>query len=213
MQVSGLISQPGRLNMSLLAITDRTAISRALEEFDRLGREAFLAKYGFGRSRRFFVKHRGKLYDSKAIVGAAHGYQWPKVGALGPDDFHGGEATVQKTVERLGFEMEVLSFPLLVPRTSEALSIGELYTREDLQAAFAIKDATLFNGVFRLKGSSSVWLFVTSEKTRDRTEYADRLDGEFLYWQGQTSARTDKYIVEHVARGLEILVFYRQNRY
>jgi hypothetical protein len=44
---------------------------RGAEEFDSLGREEFLAKYGFGEARSYFLVRDGKAYDSKAVVGAA----------------------------------------------------------------------------------------------------------------------------------------------
>ena len=51
----------------------RRAVEEALREFDDLGREKFLRKYGFGEARRFFVEHGGVPSDSKAIAGAPHG--------------------------------------------------------------------------------------------------------------------------------------------
>jgi hypothetical protein len=64
--------------MPLSDVTDPTAISAAMDEFDRLGRDVFLRKYGFGRSRAYFLRCDGKHYDSKAIVGAAHGFHTRK---------------------------------------------------------------------------------------------------------------------------------------
>lgn len=32
-------------------LTSREAVLKAIQEFDRLGREAFLAKYGFGKKK------------------------------------------------------------------------------------------------------------------------------------------------------------------
>jgi hypothetical protein len=58
--------------MGLKDITDRQAVLRAIEEFDDLGREGFLSKYGFGTATGYFVSAGGKEYDSKAIAGAAH---------------------------------------------------------------------------------------------------------------------------------------------
>jgi 5-methylcytosine-specific restriction enzyme A len=43
-------------------------------EFHQLGRDAFLERYGFGKARGYFVLDRGVPCDSKAIVGAAHGF-------------------------------------------------------------------------------------------------------------------------------------------
>ena len=79
--------------MSLSELTDAKAVIAAMDEFDRLGREAFLQKYGFGPAGAYFVRRDGKYYDSKAIVGAAHGYQYPQKGQLRAEDFSGGENT------------------------------------------------------------------------------------------------------------------------
>jgi hypothetical protein len=60
----------------------RSALLQALDEFDRLGRAGFLAKYRFGPARRYFLAHEGQLYDSKAIVGAAHAREFPDASAV-----------------------------------------------------------------------------------------------------------------------------------
>jgi 5-methylcytosine-specific restriction protein A len=57
-----------------LADLTHEAVLAALREFDALGREAFLEKYGFDEARSYFLVHEDKRYDSKAIVGAAHGF-------------------------------------------------------------------------------------------------------------------------------------------
>ena len=54
-------------------LSERGAVLEALQEYDKLGRERFLAVNAFGRSRRYFLRHEGKFYDSKAIAGVAHG--------------------------------------------------------------------------------------------------------------------------------------------
>ncbi len=78
-----------------------------MDEFDRVGRDNFLRKYNFGPARAYFVRRDGKYYDSKAIVGAAHGYQYPQKGQLRAEDFSGGENTVRAQLEALGFTVEV----------------------------------------------------------------------------------------------------------
>ena len=95
---------------------------------------------------------------------------------------------------------------------SERLTPGEVYTRAQLKELFQITDSTINTGVFRPKGTSSVWLFVTEKKTSDRTPYRDHLEGETLHWQGQTSGRTDPLIIGHEAAGLELLVFFRKQK-
>jgi hypothetical protein len=42
----------------------------------------------------YLLVHDGHSYDSKAIAGAAHAYQFPQFGQLRAADFSGGEATV-----------------------------------------------------------------------------------------------------------------------
>lgn len=93
------------------------------------------------------------------------------------------------------------------------LTEGRIYTREDLRQEFTITDATLNTGIFRPIGSKSVWLFVTDEKTSDRTQYSDSLEGDILRWQGQTAGRKDRLIIEHETTGHELMVFHRKSRY
>jgi putative restriction endonuclease len=97
-------------------------------------------------------------------------------------------------------------------RTSRFLRPSEIYSRDELRRAFRIGDAALNNGIFRPKGHSSVWLFVTERKTPDRTPYKDRLDDGKLHMDGQTQGRTDNLVIEHGERGLELLLFYREEK-
>lgn len=85
----------------------RAAVQAAMAEFDRVGRSYFLEKYGFGKSREYMLRDpsTGKLYDSKAIIGAAYGYEFPGEGSLKAADFSGGEATVERLLTALGFQV------------------------------------------------------------------------------------------------------------
>lgn len=58
--------------MTLSHVT-HAGVLDAAAEFDRLGRDAFLKSTGFGPARAYFLQHNGNLYDSKAIIGYAHG--------------------------------------------------------------------------------------------------------------------------------------------
>jgi hypothetical protein len=98
-------------------------------------------------------------------------------------------------------------------KVSSLLEVGQVYTRDQLRERFDITDATLDTGIFQPKGFNSIWLFVTEKKTSDRTQYEDRLDGDILHWQGQTSGRKDGSIIEHKQSGLELLLFYRRAKY
>ena len=87
-------------------LSDRQAVLAAFAEFDRLGRIAFLQKYGFGRAGRFRVIHDGRQYDAKAIIGAARGVQFPERGPLSTGDFPSNAPAVKGTLERLGFKVQ-----------------------------------------------------------------------------------------------------------
>lgn len=62
-------------NRQLSGLTDPDAVLQAIQEFDSLGEQTFLERYGFKDARGYWLKHQGKLYPSKAIVGAAYGFQ------------------------------------------------------------------------------------------------------------------------------------------
>ncbi|MCM3487090.1 MrcB family domain-containing protein [Kocuria rosea] len=95
--------------MALGDLTDPAAVLAALDEFDAVGRKAFLSKYRFGPARRYFIARDEKLYDSKAVVGAAHGYQHGK--PLRSSEFSGGDATVVLVLARMGFRLTTESAP------------------------------------------------------------------------------------------------------
>jgi 5-methylcytosine-specific restriction protein A len=66
------------MTKSIRELTSRTAVEAAIAEFDALGRDAFLAKYGFERARQYRLVHETREYDSKAIAGVAFGEQFGK---------------------------------------------------------------------------------------------------------------------------------------
>jgi len=206
--------------MSLDDIKKPASILAAVGECRRLGRDAFLAKYGFGAAREYFLVIDGERFDSKAIVGAAHGFEFPRQGALRSTDFSGGAATVARKLDELGFKVEqgagaAPAHPGVAAESplSTLLKSGSIYTREALKKLLDTQDATINTGIFRPAGSSSVLIFITKNKTSDRTQYEDHLDGDTLHCQGQSAGRTDALLIEHRQRGLELLVFYRESKY
>jgi 5-methylcytosine-specific restriction enzyme A len=94
----------------------RREILQAVAEYDRLGQVRFLEKYGFGVARSYRLVIDGKTYDSKAIVGAAHGFL-PGQEPLRASEFSGGAARVGRLLSRLGFE---------VTQAVPGLTVGEL---------------------------------------------------------------------------------------
>lgn len=112
------------MSSKLSRLQSPSAIQSALAEFSALGRTAFLARYGFGKSRDVLVRNpaNGELCDSKAIIGAAYGFQYPSEGPLKPSDFSGGEATVVPKLQSLGFEV---------------VRIGEDWSQQEVDATVA----------------------------------------------------------------------------
>jgi MoxR-like ATPase len=92
--------------MSLADLSSPAAVERAMREFDQIGRDTFLRKYGFGRSRDYELVHHGRRYDVKAIVGAAHGYEFPEKGPLASTEFGSGARSTVPKLESLGFAVE-----------------------------------------------------------------------------------------------------------
>jgi len=91
--------------MALGDLSSPDAVIDAVREFDRIGRKRFLEKYGFREARDYMLVYDGSQYDSKAIVGAAHGYQFPEQGPLRSAQFSGGRSTVVKKLRDLGFQV------------------------------------------------------------------------------------------------------------
>jgi 5-methylcytosine-specific restriction protein A len=91
--------------VSLPDIT-REAVLKAIAEYDGLGQDAFLEKYGFHPARSYLLVYAGKRYDSKAIIGAAHGYL-PGRHPAPAGRFSGGEARIGPLLRKLGFTLQV----------------------------------------------------------------------------------------------------------
>ena len=62
-------------------LTKHAAVLEAIDEYNEVGREEFLRKYGFNRGK-YFLLVDGMMYDARPIYAAAHGYEHPQKGAL-----------------------------------------------------------------------------------------------------------------------------------
>ncbi|MEC3916028.1 HNH endonuclease signature motif containing protein [Nocardia sp. CDC160] len=91
--------------MAPLKDLTRDAVLLTIDEFDRLGRESFLQKYGFKEAQGLFAVYQGKFYDSKALAGVAHGYL-PGRRPLKSSEFSGGWGVhAAGVLKRLGFQV------------------------------------------------------------------------------------------------------------
>lgn len=95
-----------------MSLADLTidAVHAAIAEYDDLGGDEFLAKHEYGRGKDYFVRQKGKYYDSKAIAGVAHGYV-DGLKALRSDEFTGGAASVVSRLKALGFNVTTKRSP------------------------------------------------------------------------------------------------------
>lgn len=85
-------------------LTDRQAVEDAPVEFDRLGRDALLDRYGFGEAREYYLVTDDGRYDSKAVFAVAWGNQHGQ--ALRPADFSGGVHGAAARLSELGNAIE-----------------------------------------------------------------------------------------------------------
>ncbi|MFP9139239.1 MrcB family domain-containing protein [Devosia sp. XGJD_8] len=89
--------------MSLALLTSRDAVQAAMDEFDKLGRQSFLERYGYGESPTLLRAPNGNRYDAEPVLAAAVGKQHPGRGALKPGEFRADPAVVADKLEELGF--------------------------------------------------------------------------------------------------------------
>ncbi|MBB4948418.1 5-methylcytosine-specific restriction protein A [Kitasatospora gansuensis] len=87
----------------------RESVLKAIDEYDRVGQETFLTTYGYRPARDYLLVHDAKEYDSKAIAGVAHRYEYGQ--ALGPHAFHGGLQEAVAWLKRAGFEVKSIRNP------------------------------------------------------------------------------------------------------
>jgi hypothetical protein len=127
--------------MALRDLTDREAVLRAVAEYEELGPDAFLSAYGFRPARRYFLEVDGRRYAPKAIVAAAHGYQFPDQGPLRADRFVGGLTTVVPKLRSLGFSVvdPDASAGTRGGSAVPSLELGRFYSWEELGDLFGFE--------------------------------------------------------------------------
>jgi 5-methylcytosine-specific restriction protein A len=185
---------------------------QAIGEFDDMGRDAFLQKYEFGKSRGYFLQHNEKRYDSKAIAGAAHGKIGGEFQPLSASEFSGGDRTVAKRFRDLGFAVLEPSDtkPFGIP-----FEVGKLYHRQrDIHQVFGGQER---GGIATPDGCPFVFLF--TGESGEQFGYSDgwRPDGVFAYTgEGQkgdmTFVRGNRAIRDHMADGRDLLLLRRPRR-
>jgi hypothetical protein len=81
----------------------RQHVLAAIHEYDEVGQDAFLDRYGFARSREDVLRYADHSYDSKAVLGAAVRYATGTAATSG--DFSDGKSGAARVLRDLDFEV------------------------------------------------------------------------------------------------------------
>lgn len=79
----------------------RDHIEPTLAEFQERGRSDFVHHYGFGFATSYLLRHSGRFYDPKAVVGVAHQFTGESAAPLKASEFDATEAIAR--LRKLGF--------------------------------------------------------------------------------------------------------------
>jgi hypothetical protein len=82
----------------------RDHVSRAIQEYDRLGPEQFFSKHGFAPTTTYELVWDKRSYPPKAILGTA--YEFATHHRLASSDFEGGKTGAVTVLGKLGFTVQ-----------------------------------------------------------------------------------------------------------
>lgn len=196
-----------------MALRDLTfdGVLSAISEFDRMGRVDFLREHGFGEARGYFLIHKGKPYDSKAIAGVAHRFSPPGV-LLKAEEFNGGEQGAALLLRQLGFHVPG---PDDLVVSGLPFQPGATYNR--VRDIHDVYDGQRQGGISTPKACPFIFLFTGEDG--EEFGYSDGFqdDGSFAYTgEGQIGdmdfVRGNLAIRDHIANGRELLLFEKLRR-
>src|SRR5580658_10981954 len=87
----------------------RTEVLRAIQEYDRLGAEAFFSEHGFAPTTTYELVWDERRYPPKAILGTA--YEFATGQPLASGDFEGGKSGAVRVLGKLGFTVRAKERP------------------------------------------------------------------------------------------------------
>src|SRR5260370_42620054 len=79
-------------------------VLHAIQEYDRLGPEAFFSAHGFGPTTTYDLVWDERRYPPKGILGTA--YEFAMGERLASGDFEGGQTGAVKVLGKLGFTIK-----------------------------------------------------------------------------------------------------------
>ncbi|MGH3406275.1 MAG: hypothetical protein ACRDRJ_27815 [Streptosporangiaceae bacterium] len=96
--------QGGLSTMVVWDPVTRDDVVRAIQEYDKLGAEAFFAAHGFAPTTTYDLVWEKHRYPPKAVLGTA--YEFATGRRLASGDFEGGKSGAVKVLGNLGFSVE-----------------------------------------------------------------------------------------------------------
>jgi hypothetical protein len=87
----------------------RDDVTRAIQEYDRLGPDQFFAQHGFAPTTTYELIHNDRSYPPKALLGTA--YEFATGRRLASGDFEGGKAGAVRVLGKLGFTVQQIRRP------------------------------------------------------------------------------------------------------
>jgi hypothetical protein len=162
-------------------LTLRASVLDAIAEYDRLGGPEFLDHYGYGRGR-YLLRHKNKLYESKAIAGVAWGLQHFDDPQQRPETHFGGAQTTVRTLKDLRFKIVERDPANDPPRLKD----GRTYTWDELGELFRFKPRYLetAGGMVSRPEQDSLILITHFQEGRSFS-YGDEWDGDELIYAGK----------------------------
>ena len=147
-------------------LVNKNHVLQAITEYDRLGRDDFLKKYGFGKSRQYLLLHKEKTYDSKPIFGVAHGFATGDF--LTAKDFSGGVAAAAGYLQNIGFEISKERSNTITP-SAPSHTRNQKWSREEV---ILVLDVYMRHGLIGEKHPELQNLSNTLRKRVDLTKVA-----------------------------------------
>ena len=81
----------------------KDGVESAIREFDRLCLDGMLQKYSGGKSTKWYIERRGKKYDQKLVLRAAHELQG--LGPLPPGSGTFTASEARRHLRKLGYQL------------------------------------------------------------------------------------------------------------
>jgi hypothetical protein len=117
---------------AIAALTSRSALERAMEEFDRVGRAEFLKAHETARAQDCFIDHGGHYYDAPVIAAAGYALEHPAEPRLIVRPSIAEERSVRVALERLGLRVVANPYRYLVLAENEVHARPEFIKWKDV---------------------------------------------------------------------------------